>query len=310
MQAGGAVSRQTINPISSSCSSAATAKVGCRFVMCSKSKARRSATATTGCSSCSSTTTRSVSKGGRAHGAEHKLFVGNVARTINIPTLAMMFLHPRVNERFEFTDEGEETINGRVLRARRLPRSRTAHLDQDHARPRPGTHRDHLDRPVQRHRDQDRTARRRSGGALRHHRDVPQGRTLDFWVPDKMEEYYKAASGSTTSSRRQLTPTSANTRSAAMNTNARLPSVLLVLLSALRRRRERLAALARTVRQRRRDEAPLPETWSESDEPRMANRARRRGRVVADRGANACTSRRRLAMDAGVTAAIPRCHKA
>ena len=46
--------------------------------------------------------------------ASHNL--GNVARTINIPTLAMMFLHPRVNERFEFTDEGEETIAGRVLR--------------------------------------------------------------------------------------------------------------------------------------------------------------------------------------------------
>jgi hypothetical protein len=42
--------------------------------------------------------------------------LGNVARSINIPTLAMMFLHPRVNERFEFTDEGEETIGGRVLR--------------------------------------------------------------------------------------------------------------------------------------------------------------------------------------------------
>ena len=46
--------------------------------------------------------------------ARHNL--GNVARTINIPTLAMMFLHPRVNERFEFTDEGEETLDGRVLR--------------------------------------------------------------------------------------------------------------------------------------------------------------------------------------------------
>ena len=29
-----------------------------------------------------------------------KFNLGNVARTINIPTLAMMFLHPRVNERF------------------------------------------------------------------------------------------------------------------------------------------------------------------------------------------------------------------
>ena len=42
--------------------------------------------------------------------------LGNVARTINIPTLAMMFLHPRVNERFEFTDGGEENIGGRIVR--------------------------------------------------------------------------------------------------------------------------------------------------------------------------------------------------
>ena len=46
--------------------------------------------------------------------AKHNL--GNVARTINIPLLAMMFLHPRVNERFEFTDGGEDNINGRILR--------------------------------------------------------------------------------------------------------------------------------------------------------------------------------------------------
>lgn len=45
-----------------------------------------------------------------------KYNVGNVARTINIPLLAMMFLHPRVNERFEFTDGGEENVNGRILR--------------------------------------------------------------------------------------------------------------------------------------------------------------------------------------------------
>src|SRR5215510_14343709 len=45
-----------------------------------------------------------------------KYYLGNVSRTINIPLLGMMLLHPRVNERFEFTDGGEETIAGRVLR--------------------------------------------------------------------------------------------------------------------------------------------------------------------------------------------------
>lgn len=42
--------------------------------------------------------------------------LGNVARTINIPLLGMMLLHPRVNERFEFTDGGEENLNGRIVR--------------------------------------------------------------------------------------------------------------------------------------------------------------------------------------------------
>ena len=36
--------------------------------------------------------------------------VGSIARTINIPTLAMMFLHARVRERFTFALNGEEQI--------------------------------------------------------------------------------------------------------------------------------------------------------------------------------------------------------
>jgi hypothetical protein len=55
-------------------------------------------------------------KAARFNEASTKLHLGNVARTINIPTLGMMLLHPRVNERFEFTDGGEETIAGRVVR--------------------------------------------------------------------------------------------------------------------------------------------------------------------------------------------------
>ena len=42
--------------------------------------------------------------------------IGNVTRTINIPLLGMMLLHPRVNERFEFTDGGEDNLNGRIVR--------------------------------------------------------------------------------------------------------------------------------------------------------------------------------------------------
>jgi hypothetical protein len=59
---------------------------------------------------------RSFEKAADYTGTSSKHHLGQVARTINIPTLGMMLLHPRVNERFEFTDGGEETVGGRVLR--------------------------------------------------------------------------------------------------------------------------------------------------------------------------------------------------
>lgn len=121
--------------------------------------------------------------------------VGNVARTINIPTLAMMFLHPRVNERFEFTDEGEETIAGRVLRraayreaARptliKTTRGRdlalTGHIWID---PFTGT--------------VVKTDLNAADPAVRCAITVTFRRdeALDFWVPYQMDEYYKAALG-------------------------------------------------------------------------------------------------------------------
>jgi hypothetical protein len=41
--------------------------------------------------------------------------VGTVTRTINIPTLALMFLHPDIRQRFEFTRQGAETVAGRAV---------------------------------------------------------------------------------------------------------------------------------------------------------------------------------------------------
>jgi hypothetical protein len=41
--------------------------------------------------------------------------LGNVQRTINIPTLALMFVHPRVRERFAFTADGEDLVDGRPV---------------------------------------------------------------------------------------------------------------------------------------------------------------------------------------------------
>lgn len=134
-------------------------------------------------------------KGAELSAQTHKHNLGNVARTINIPTLAMMFLHPRVNERFEFTDGGEETIAGRVLRkavykevARptliRTTRGRdlalTGYLWID---PFTGTvvksELNAADPAV------------RCQVIVTFRRDE----ALDLWVPERMEEYYKAYSG-------------------------------------------------------------------------------------------------------------------
>ena len=125
--------------------------------------------------------------------AKHNL--GNVARTINIPLLAMMFLHPRVNERFEFTDGGEETMDGRVLRkaiykevarptliktsrGRDLAMTGTIWID-----PFSGT--------------VVRTELNAADPIVRTQVIVTFRRddALDMWVPDRMEEYYKAYSG-------------------------------------------------------------------------------------------------------------------
>ena len=132
-------------------------------------------------------------KASRYNEASSKHHLGNVTRTINIPTLGMMLLHPRVNERFEFTDGGEETVAGRVLRkalyrevarptlikttrARDLALTGTIWID-----PFSGavlkTEMNAADPAV---RCQVTVTFRRDEG-------------LEMWVPDKMEEYDKAA---------------------------------------------------------------------------------------------------------------------
>ncbi len=125
----------------------------------------------------------------------NKFNLGNVTRTINIPTLAMMFLHPRVNERFEFTDGGEEAVNGRVLRRA---------LYKEVARP----------TLIKTSRGRDlaltgmlwidpftgtvvKTELNAADPIVRCQVTVTFRREegIDLWVPDKMEEYYKAYSG-------------------------------------------------------------------------------------------------------------------
>jgi hypothetical protein len=124
----------------------------------------------------------------------NKHHLGNVARTINIPVLGLMFLHPRVNERFEFTDGGEENIGGRILRKA---------VYKEVARP-----------TLIRNRGRDlamtgviwidpftgtvvKTEMNAADPVVRTQIIVTYRRdeALDLWVPEKMEEYYKAYSG-------------------------------------------------------------------------------------------------------------------
>ena len=131
-------------------------------------------------------------KAARLNDISAKHHLGNIARTINIPTLGMMLLHPRVNERFEFTDGGEEAIAGRVLRKA---------LYREAARP----------TLIKTTRGRDlaltgtiwidpftgavvKTEMNAADPAVRCQVSVTFRRdeALEMWVPEKMEEYYKA----------------------------------------------------------------------------------------------------------------------
>lgn len=51
----------------------------------------------------------------QVHEQSRKHDLGNVTRTINIPMLGMMLLHPQVRERFTFKHEGDESLAGRYV---------------------------------------------------------------------------------------------------------------------------------------------------------------------------------------------------
>lgn len=132
-------------------------------------------------------------KAARFNDASNKHHLGNVARTINIPTLGMMLLHPRVNERFEFTDGGEETIAGRVLRKaiyREAARPTLIRTTRGRDLALTGTiWIDPLSGAVVK------TEMNAADPAVRCQVTVTfrRDQALEMWVPDKMEEYYKAA---------------------------------------------------------------------------------------------------------------------
>ena len=121
--------------------------------------------------------------------------LGNVARTINIPTLAMMFLHPRVNERFEFTDGGEENVDGRIVRKaiyREVARPTLIKTSRGRDLALTGLlWIDPLTGTVIKSELNAADPIVRCQVVVNFRRD--EG--LDLWVPEKMEEYYKAYSG-------------------------------------------------------------------------------------------------------------------
>ena len=136
---------------------------------------------------------QSFEKAARYNEASTKHHLGNVARTINIPTLGMMLLHPRVNERFEFTDGGEESINGRVLRKalyREAARPTLIKTTRGRDLALTGTiWIDPFNGAVVK------TEMNAADPAVRCQVTVAFRRddALEMWVPEKMEEYYKAS---------------------------------------------------------------------------------------------------------------------
>jgi hypothetical protein len=119
--------------------------------------------------------------------------IGSVTRTINIPTLAMLFLHPDIVKRFEFKREGEEAVAGRIAwiagyretarpsliktsRGRDLPLSGRMWIDPQHGI----VLKTYLEAA-------DPEVRAQVTVNMREDEDI------DLWVPAVMEEYYKDA---------------------------------------------------------------------------------------------------------------------
>ncbi len=131
-------------------------------------------------------------KAARLNEASTKHHLGNVARTINVPTLGMMLLHPRVNERFEFTDGGEESFAGRVLRKavyREMARPTLIKTTRGRDLALTGTiWVDPFTGAVVKSEMNAADPAVRCQVTVTFRRDE----ALEMWVPDKMVEYYKA----------------------------------------------------------------------------------------------------------------------
>jgi hypothetical protein len=127
-----------------------------------------------------------------ADSTRHNL--GSMTRTVNIPTLALMFLHPDVRERFTFTKDGVDTLGGRP--AWRLEFSEHQHptlIKTTRGRDLPATGRLWVDPStgvVMKTQMIAADPLVRAMITTTYQRDA----TLDMWVPATMEDYYKADS--------------------------------------------------------------------------------------------------------------------
>jgi hypothetical protein len=145
--------------------------------------------------------------------------IGSITRTINIPTLAMMFLHPRVRDRFAFSARGEETVAG-------IPAVRVSYRES--ARPTLMKTTRERDLPL----DGELWIDRATGAivksvlnagdpAVRAAITVTYRRDAEaaIWVPDRMDEYYREPGSS---NEIFTTATYTNVRKFQVNTNEKI----------------------------------------------------------------------------------------
>lgn len=119
--------------------------------------------------------------------------IGTVTRTINIPTLGMMLLHPDIRERFRFEMEGDESINGReVERVSFVEIVRPTLVKTTRGRDLALTGRIWIESSTG---VVVKTETVAADPAVRAMVTVTYRRDgeLGMWVPDRMDEYYKAA---------------------------------------------------------------------------------------------------------------------
>lgn len=120
--------------------------------------------------------------------------VGSVTRTVNIPTLALMFLHPEIRGRFAFTHAGVDTVASRAVWAVEYrERSRPTLIKTTRGRDLPATGRVWIDPATGAVLRTAMTAADplvRAAVTTTYREDV----ALQFWVPDQMDEHYVTGS--------------------------------------------------------------------------------------------------------------------